>query len=85
MQLPESLTVATIEAFYRDTDQALAKADRWILDGSAVDTLDYAGLQALLACLEAGRARGLETRLDKPSENLRLHLERTGLDELAKP
>lgn len=57
VHLPDELSIATVAEVYRSLRPALEQADSLILDLSAVDEIDTAGLQLLMSLKAGARAR----------------------------
>lgn len=82
--LPPRLVLGTARAFQTSLLE-------WVggtpvhLDGSAVEAVDTAGLQVLLAAARTARARGGELVLERCSPTLRRVLELTGMSERLQP
>lgn len=82
--LPPRLVLGTARAFRASLLECVGRAPV-VLDGSAVEAVDTAGLQVLLAAARTARARGGELVLERCSPTLRRVLELTGLSERLQP
>lgn len=72
MKLPENLTVAHAHALHDEFEELLNKKniDQLVVHAAGVNRADTAGLQLMLAVVQATNERQISLSWDKPSENL---------------
>src|ERR1041384_576555 len=76
MQVPEELTVAAVNKFMLDVKPLLeANRPRMVLDCSQIRTIDSAGVEALLQCLEEALKRDGDLKLASLSPQSEVILE----------
>lgn len=80
LRLPATLGIAQLAELHPQLDQALEKGGPLALDGSAVEQLDGAGLQLLLAFHRAATEAGHAPEWRKPSSPLGTAAALLGLD-----
>lgn len=82
-QLPESLTITQAENLHDQFEHLIDEAtcDQLIVHGANVSRTDTAGMQLLLALLEAAREKQINFVWDKPSDKLIAGAEILGLKQ----
>ena len=76
------LDIAAGDALRVRIEAACREADRLIVDLSGVEYIDSTGLSQLVWAHSEARVRGWTLSFARPSEHVRLYLERTGLNQV---
>ncbi|TVZ38589.1 ABC-type transporter Mla MlaB component [Alteromonadaceae bacterium 2753L.S.0a.02] len=81
--LPENMTIANIHGLHEEFEALVDKqdCDQVNLHGQAVTRADTAGLQLLVAFIQATRERQINVTWDHPSEKLCTAAELLGLSQ----
>lgn len=82
LDLPENFTIAAAEGLHHEMEEMLAGGQDVVVNGSAVERVDTAGLQLLYSFQEA--LKGVEASISwsEPSTSLLEASEKLGLKEL---
>lgn len=75
---PEHLVIATVQAVHVELRAALAAEEDVVVDATGTTRVDAAGVQLLLALVEAGRSAQRQVEL-RPSPSLVSAIDRAGL------
>lgn len=85
IDLPESLTIHHIEEHYGNLKMAfLAEADTFKINAGNVESIDTAGLQALLILIKNAIEKQKNVLWDSPSESITSGAAKLGLTEKLK-
>lgn len=79
--LGESLDISLVQVLHEELQQAIQQGGRVVVDATAVERADTAGLQLLLALAEAARLQGVDLRWQGVSQDLKESLGLLGLTE----
>ena len=81
-RLPESLTIANVHGLHEELEALVNKSecDKVVILGNDVQRADTAGLQLLLAFINATKERQINIDWDSPSEKLCSAAHLLGLD-----
>ena len=82
VDLPSNLTIATAETLHEQLEPLLNGSDDIVLNASAVERADTAGLQVLLAFSKALEARSVAITWSVPAKPLVDAAEQLGLKQL---
>lgn len=82
--LPENLTIANIHGLHEEFEALVDRTDcdAVVLKGDSVQRADTAGLQLLVAFMQATRERQIQVTWDHPSEKLCNAAEIIGVDRV---
>jgi len=82
INLPESLTIHTIEASYNEMSTSVSDAgDDIILDAEAVENIDTSGLQSLLMIIKTAQSNQKNISWQNTNDTLKTAANKTGLSE----
>ena len=82
IKLPESLTIHHIEDHFNTLSNLFNESeDEIIIEASAVETIDTAGLQALLALIKSTEDNNKSVTWQNTSETLSTSAEKIGLSQ----
>ena len=82
INLPESLTIHTIETSYNEINTAVSDlGDDIILDAQAVENIDTSGLQSLLSIIQTAQNNQKNISWQNTNETLTNAAKKTGLFE----
>jgi anti-anti-sigma factor len=76
------LDIAAGDALRVRIEAACRDADRLVIDLSGIQYIDSTGLSQLVWAHSEARVRGWTLSFSRPSEHVRLYMERTGLDQV---
>jgi len=83
-ELPEEMTVASVNALSKKLQNVLNELDQkeLILEGSKVKDIDAAGIQVLLSAYKSLAAKNKSIKLKTPSSELEQALKNSGADAI---
>ena len=82
INLPESLTIHTIEASYNEINTAVSDlGDDIVLDAEALENIDTSGLQSLLAIIQTAQKNQKNISWTNTNDVLNEAAKKTGLFE----
>jgi len=82
INLPESLTIHTIETNYNEISTAVSDlGDDIVLDGKALENIDTSGLQSLLMIIKTAQKNQKNIRWENTNDTLNNAAKKTGLFE----
>jgi len=82
INLPESLTIHTIEASFNEINAHVSDAgDDIVLDAEAVENIDTSGLQSLLMIIQTAQSNQKNISWQNANDTLKTAANKTGLAE----